>query len=475
MRRRGTTSVRRRCARTFTVHIVVVGAGEVGSYVAERLSREGHDVYVVERDPTRLRAIADQADVMTVEGSGTHPVTLKNAGIERSDLIVAVTSSDEVNLIASMLAKQYGVERSIVRIEAPELRGRAAIALQKAAGADLVIDPDDETAHEIFELLEYPGATEIAVMANGEAIVIGARLSATAPLVGMTLAEIGEQHEPHWDFMVGSITRGDTTVIARKNQKLLAEDLVLVVCKRDCRRTVSELLGLSRATPHRVLLLGGGRTAEILAQRLAKGGIEVAIVESRPERAGKLAARLKDVVVINGDITDSDVLEEADISRSDVVVALTGEDDANILACLYAKSVFAKPSYARSGRAGQTIAVVHKLGLLSLLGGAGVDVALSPRTATANGVMRFVRGDVTAVATFLHSEAEVLEFEVMTDSRADGSKVRELGLPKDVLIGAIVRDGNPEIARGRSRLRGRDHIVAFSMPGSVGEVSRLFE
>ena len=186
------------------------------------------------------------------------------------------------------------------------------------------------------------------------------------------------------------------------------------------------------------------------------------IVERDPARAFELAERLPDALVIQGEITDADVLEEAEIHRFHVVAALTGEDEANILACIYAKAAGAS----------ETIAVVHKLALLPLLRSAGVDVALSPRTATANGVLKFVRGDVAAVATSLQTAAEVLELEVTKASMADGATVSELRLPKDVLIGAIARDGNLHIARGNSRLRGRDHVIAFAMPGSVNEVER---
>lgn len=446
------------------MHVVVVGAGEVGSYIADRLSREGHDVAVVDTEPERLREIEGDLDVLTVTGSGTHPSVLELAGIGRSELLVAVTSDDEVNLVASLIAKQRGVASSIVRIEAPELRGKDTAKLRTVFGADLVIDPDQETAHEILELCEYPGAAEVSAMAQGEAIVIGARLSATAPLAGRSLSEIAAEYEPDWEFLVGSITRADQTIIPRADHRLAADDLVRVVCERRARNRVSKLLGLSRGLPNRVMLLGGGRTAEILARQLARRGVDVVVIERDPARARQLAEQLDDALVLHGEITDADLLEEADVRRFDVVAALSGEDHANILACLYAKSA----------GAGETIAVVHKLALLSLLGEAGVDVILSPRTATANGVLRFVRGDVAAVATFLEGDTEVLELEVKRDSPADDTRVQDLGLPKDVLIGAIVRDGKAHIARGRSKLRRRDHVVAFAMPGSVDEVSRLF-
>ena len=442
------------------MHVVVIGAGEVGSYVADRLSREGHDVGIIDIDREKLRRIDDASDVLTVCGSGTHPDTLRRAGIENADLLVAVTANDEVNLIASMLAKSIGVGRSIVRIEAAELRGEAAEEVRKASGADLIIDPDEETAQEVLELLDFPGADEVAHMVSGEVVVIGARLPAHAPLVGRTLGEIAEEFEPDWDFMVAAIGRGDETIIPRKDHRLEANDHVRVVAKRRARRLVIELLGLDKGETNRVILLGGGRTAELLARRLADRGVQVVIVERDPARARELAEALDDVLVLEGEITDADLLEEIDIGRFEMVVALTGEDDANILACLYAKS---------SG-AGETIATVHRLALLGLLSDAGVDVALSPRTATANGVLRFVRGGVAAVATFLHGDVEILELEVQPGSPADGELVRDLNLPKDALIAAAVRDGKPQIIRGRSRLRGRDHVVVVAMPAAVDAV-----
>jgi trk system potassium uptake protein TrkA len=446
------------------MYVIVVGAGEVGSYVAGRLSREGHDVAVVERAPQVLRVIEEHFDVLTVLGSGTHPQTLAQAGIDKADLVVAVTSIDEVNMIVSLAAKQAGVPRTVVRIESPELRAREARDLARTVAADLVIDPDEEAARDLLELLEYPGASEVEVLAGGEVIVLGARLQPGAPLVGRTLLEIGKQYEPEWEFLFGAISRGGETIIPRGNQRLEANDLLRVLCRRQARRQLAVLLGLDRRAPKRVMLLGGGHTAELVAGQLATRGADVVIVERDVARARELADRLPRVTVLEGEITDAEALAEADVGAFDAVAALTGEDDANILACLFAKA---------SG-ASETIAVVHRLSLLPLLNEVGIDAALSPRTATANGVLRFVRGGVAAVATFLEGEAEVLELAVQEGSPADGAAVAELRLPKEVLIGAVVRDGNAHIARGRSVLRERDHVVVFAMPHVVDDVRRVF-
>lgn len=445
------------------MHIVVVGAGEVGEYVAERLSRQGHDVAVVERDRRRLEQVQERLDVLGVAGNGASPDVLDDAGIDKAKLLVAVTNSDEVNLLASLLGKQAGVEATIVRLEQAD--HRESEGLKDAMGVDLVIDPDLETAGEIIELLEFPGVSEVAQMAGGEVVIIGARLPAHANAVGKTLQQIALEHEPNWEFLFGVITRGDETVIPRGNYQLQAHDHVRVVCKRRAREQLLSLLGLQQDLARRVMLLGGGRTAELVARALQARGAKVTIVERNRERAEELAVGLDRATIIHGEITDSDLLAEEGIDSADAVIALTGEDDANILACLF----------ARSSGARETIAVVHRLSLLPLLHEVGIDVALSPRTASASAVLRFVRGGaVSKVATFLEGEAEVLEVEVKKGTVADGGMVAEMHLPKDVLIGAIVRDGKAQIARGRSTLRANDHLIIFAMPDAVEQARQLF-
>lgn len=447
------------------MHVIVIGAGEVGSYVADRLSKEGIDVYVIERDAKRAAHLAETIDVEVITGSGTHPSTLALAGVEAADLLVAVTKSDEVNLVASMLAKQADVPRTIVRLEAPELRGQDAAGLRRASKADLFIDPDEETSQEVLSLIEMPGASEVAKLGNGEVFVIGARVPEGAPIVGKSLIELGVENEPEWDFIVSSIRRGTETVIPRGDYTIEAYDLVRVVCKRSARRKVAKLLGLARDVPREILLLGGGRTATLVADKLRHTGARVQMIERDPDRARELAEKLDGVRVLNGDITDSDVLDEADLPRIELVAALTGEDDANVLASVYAKAAGVP----------ETIAVVHRLNFLSLLDRVGVDAALSPRTATANGVLRFVRGDVAQVATFLQGEVELLEFEIHKGSAADGRSIAELKLPREVLISAIVRDGRSQIARGRTTLRKGDHVIVIAEPQSVDLVARILD
>ncbi len=446
------------------VHVIVLGAGEVGSYVAYRLSKQGIDVAVIESDPEQLRLIEEKLDVHAIRGSGTHPSVLERAGVRKADLLVAVTNNDEVNLVASMVAKQAGVKKTLVRLEASEMRGDDAKQLREAVGADKYIDPDEEAALDILQLLELPGASEVEKLARGEVLIIGARLHDGSALVGKSLHEIALENEPNWEFLFGTITRDGQTIIPRGNYRLEADDMVRVLCKKDARWKLMELMDLPHRVPRSVLLLGGGRTAELVATPLVKRGSEVAIVERDPVRARDLAETLHHVTVLEGDITDTDVLLDAEVGKFDAVVALTGEDDANIIACLFAK--------ARG--AGETMTIAHHLELLPLLQQTGIDAALSPRTATADRVISLVRGELAGVATFLEDEVEILEYEVAAGSPADGAVVGKMHLPVGVLLGAVVHEGKAEIARGRSQLAAGDHVVVFAMPASAGEIGRLF-
>ena len=447
------------------MHVIVFGAGEVGLYIAERLVREGHDVALIDRDPVRIAEAEDRLDVETILGAGSSPAVLEQAGLNKAGLLVAVTNDDEANLIASVVAKQAGVETTIVRLQSDELRSAASGRLRKTLSVDYVIDPDAETANEIIELLRFPGASEIFPMVGGEVMIVGARLQPDAPMVGQTLNELARAHEPHWEFLIGSVTRKGKTVIPREDMRLEPDDHLRVLCNQRGRTQLVRLLGIRSAAPKRVMLLGGGHTGRTLAQRLAERGALVSIVERKPERARALAQRLANCVVLEGEITDADLLVEEDVAHMDVVIALTGEDDANILACLFAKAAGAK----------ETIAVVHRLALLPLVHEAGIDVAISPRTAIANAVLRLVRGaDIASVTTFLESDAEILEFTVKDSSHADGAVIAELPLPRDVLVGAVVRAGNAEIARGRTKLRADDRAIVFAMPDAVESVKRIF-
>ncbi|MGI9644761.1 MAG: Trk system potassium transporter TrkA [Ilumatobacteraceae bacterium] len=446
------------------MHVIIVGAGEVGWYLAQRLGAEGNDVVVVEQDEVIANAIAQELDVQVVVGNATVPSTLQSARVERADLLCGVTQNDEVNLVASLLAKNAGVPQTVVRVQTEELRGPAGEALLEKMAADLIIDPDADTADEIMELVHVSGADEVYEMAQGSLVVIGATVGEDSPIADSTLAEIGRAYEPDWRFLFGALTRDGETVIPRGDQRVVAVYHVRVLGTRSDRREILELLGAAQKRARRVMVLGGGAIGTRVAEQLQEEGAEVVLVEHDLARAKELSERLSMVTIVHGDIADVDLLREESIARMDLVIAATGDDASNVLAC----------AFAALGQA-FTIAVLHRLALLPLVRQFGIDAALSPRTASANAVLREVRGGTASVATFLESDVEVDEFTIEPASPADGAVVHELTLPHSIVLGAVIRPGEEgEIVRGNTVLDAGDNVVVFARPDAIPALQRTF-
>ncbi len=447
------------------VHIVIIGAGEIGFYLAERLHSERHDIVVIEADPSRAAAIADSLDVQVVVGSGTSPSDLAAARIDGARMLAAVTDNDEVNLLACLLAKQAGVPATVVRIQSQELQDEPGATLRETLGVDVVIDPDRDTADEIIELVSLPGADEVYPMAGGDLTLIGAAVSDGAPIAGRTLADIAASGEG-FPFLFGAITRDGRTTIPRGGQTIEAGDHVRVITRDGDRARLFRLLGLESNRARRVMVLGGGAIGSRVADRLQRSGVGVTLVERDLDRARALAEAMPRVTVVRGDITDTDLLAEENVGSTDAVVAATGEDAANVLSCAYAA--------AEGSRF--TVAVLHRLDLLPLVRRFGIDASLSPRTASANAVLGHARGElVQVVATFLESDAEVDEIEVAEGAVAVGARLADLDLPMEFLIGAVIgADGKGVIARGATELRAGDHVIVFARPDALAEARGLF-
>lgn len=441
---------------------MIVGAGEVGWYLAERLGAENHDVVVIEQNEVIARALGDELDVQTVIGSGTHPSALRAARVERADLVAGVTQDDEVNLIASALSKQMGAKQTVVRLQTDELRGPDGAELLELVNADLVMDPDLDTAEEILRLVSVSGADEVYPMADGTLVVLGVVVGADSPMVGQTLADISSVD--HWRFLFGAVTRDGETIIPRGDLDVRAGDHVRVLANVDQQQSVLEALDAVGRRVRRAMVLGGGSIGARCAERLVQSA-DVVLVERDADRAMALAERLPKVTVVHGEITDTNLLREEAVATTDVVIAATGEDTANVLACAFA---------AAEGEA-FTVAVLHRLALLPLVRQFGIDAALSPRTASANAVLRQLRGGASAVATFLESDVEVDEFVIGVGSPADGAFVRDLHLPRSVLLGAVVHSsGTSEIVRGDTELRAGESVVLFARPAALADVRRVF-
>lgn len=446
------------------MYIIIVGAGEVGTHLADLLSTEQHDVAVIDQSPERVRQISTRLDVLAIEGSGVSPSILRRAGVENADLLLAVTNDDEVNMVSAALAKRLGVAKTVVRIHDRELREDNRDFIMELSKADQVIDPDTSIADAVVRLLKYRGALSVSELAGGALLLLGAWVTASSPIKGKRLSDLAKEYSDQWNHLFVGLTRQGITTIPRGDAQIEVGDQVRVLCTRKAAPQVTRTLGLATANPKHILLLGGGDIAELVAQRIQYRVRRLFIIERNLERARYLEEALPGAVVLHGDIADIELLEEADIARADSVIALTGEDAANITACLY----------AREAGAQETIAVVHRMSLLPMMKHAGIDAAISPRTSSADAVLQMVHKGIKSISTFIDSEIELVEFEVPESSDMVGQRLMDLHIPKDVLIGAVVNGPNVEIARGTTTIPSGGQIIVICPPERVEDMRNAF-
>jgi trk system potassium uptake protein TrkA len=440
------------------MRIVVIGAGAVGSHLAERLSLEGQDVVVIEIDPARAEEVQAEIDCLVITGNGADTQTLQLAGADRSDLVIAVSSSDAVNVLAAHAAGRLGSARRIARVEDPQLRDEA-----EALGVDLVIDPGETTARELVLLLKQRGVSELIEFAGGRLDLIGGFIAADAPIAGLTLAEL--RNRVHgWSWIVVAIVREGETMIARGSTQVLAGDHVLFMAETDDAEEAFSMLGLHEEPAKKVAILGATRLARLTAAALCDEGIQTIVVDQDAERVKQIAEKISRVVGVVGDPTDPKLHRSEGIDTSDAVLALTGWDEINILGCLVAKAVGVPTAVAR----------LHRHDLVRLLSGVGIDSAVSSRLTAAGEILRFVRrGRIHSVVTFQDSDAEALEIEVGETSPSAGRTLRDLHLPHELIVGGVIRGEDVFVPRGDTEIAVGDRLIVIALPKAMHEVEQL--
>lgn len=446
------------------MRIVVIGAGEVGYHIATRLVEEGHDVVVIERDPDLARRIQNHLDVLVVEGNGASLTCLEKAGVDHADLLLAVTNFDEVNLIACLIAGQFGVRLKVARVSNPDYYDRSGVLEEKRLGADLLINPEREVAREIFKLVHRPAASDVAEFADGRVLLVGLPVTESAPVAGHTLQEIGRNlRDRH--FLTVAIDRDGRTIIPDGSTRLLAGDEIYLVAETQYLKDAYRLLGLQRRRVKHVMLLGGGRVGLELSRMLEREGVQLIVIEQSRRRCVALAEQLDHGLVLQGNAIDLELLREEGVAEADAVVCITSADEINLMAALLAKHLGAR----------KVIALLKASQYIPLGSRVGIDAVVSPRLSTANRILQHVRGGrILSIAVMERNRAEAMELEVVAGSRADSRPVRELELPPGAILGALVRDSEVIIPWGDTRIQAGDHVVVFALPEAVGPATAFF-
>lgn len=456
--------------------IVILGAGRVGASVAESLVSEQNDITVVDTDPARLAELQDRLDLRTVTGNAAQPSVLRNAGADDADMLIATTQSDETNLVACHLAAQvFNVPTRIARVRGADFQDNPELVGEGAFSVDHLIVPEKTVTDYVAKLVEFPEALQVLEFADGAVSLIAVRANHDGLLVSKPIREI-KKHIPNVDSRIVAIFRGESTIYPDGDTMIEPGDEVFFLAATEHIRTVlTELRKMDRPV-RRVMLAGGGRIGMRLAKRLAERHIDVRIIEPVASRCSMLAAELpSNVLVLNGDATDEDLLEEESVGEMDLFCALTSDDEDNIMSSLLAKKMGAK----------RVIALINRRAYADLVEGGKIDIAIVPAQATIGELLAHVRrGDVAAVHSLRRGAAEALEAIAHGDpksSKVVGRRIEQIDLPAGATIGAIVRQapGNRSeviIAHHDTTIEPEDHVIVFvANKRLIPRVEKLFQ
>ena len=450
--------------------IIILGAGQVGGSLAEHLANEANDITVIDTNSARLRELQDRLDIRTIEGKASYPSALEQAGVQDADMLIAVTNSDEVNMIACQIARTlFNVPTKIARVrEHDYLQRNHAIFGDKGIPVDVLISPEELVTQHIKRMIQYPGALQVLDFASGQAQLVAVKAYYGGPLVGREISFL-RSHMPNIDTRVAAIFRQDHPMIPKGDTVIEADDEVFfIAARRDIRAVMSELRRLDRSYK-RIMIAGGGNIGARLAGSL-ENDYQVKLIERSLERCNWLARDLNNTIVLHGSASDRDLLVEENIEDTDVFCALTNDDEANIMASMLAKRLGART----------VMTLINNPAYVDLVQGGVIDIAISPQQTTIGALLTHVRrGDVAAVHSLRRGAAEALEAVAHGDKRSSrvvGRSIEEIDLPPGSNIGAIIRGNEVLIAHDDLVIENDDHVILFLVDKRrIAEVERLFQ
>ena len=452
------------------MRIVIQGAGEIGSHLAKMLRQEANDITIIDDNPQRLSHIASISDVVTIEGHPSSLKTMREADVSNADLFISVVPfvPQDVNLVSALLAKNLGAKKVTARIDDEDFLSPENKLLFKQMGIELMFCPEKLAADEIFELLKHSSTTESMDFARGKLQVEVFKLEEDSPLLDMKIAEFAAiTTKDDLQFRVIAISRGGRTIMPKFDTKLMYHDLIYIIATRDGINFLMKFLGKSTVETDNVMILGGSKIAELTAEQLSRKISHVKILEKDKERAMYLSEKLPDnVIVVVGDGRASELLIDEGIKEYDAFLALTGKDEANVLACVSAKKFGVE----------KTIAEVENIEYIHLAEEMGVDSVINKKLITAGRLFKFtLSGKARLVKYMSGTDAEVLEYTVPPGCAITKGALKDLAFPKDSVIGGVIRGSESKIAVGTTRIEAYDRVVVFALPQAVKEVDKFFK
>lgn len=444
------------------MRVLIVGAGEVGFQIAKFLALENIEVVVIDRHKGMIRRIVEELDVAVIEGEGGDSSVLQEANASSADMLLAVTDSDETNMISCLLAKTtFNIPRRIARIRNPDYWRNKQLLSKENLDIDPAINPEFESAQAIVRLLDAPFATSIEPFEDGLIYVIGCRILESSPIAGRRLKELRGKKDHV--FLVGIIERGDQTIIPGGEDEVRPGDIIYTPVTRERIRETISIIGAPIQPARKVIINGGGQIGLSVAKTIERR-IEVKIIDTDLERCKHLSKQLHKAIVLYGDGSERKMLLDENISGTDVYVAVTDSDELNIMSCLMAMKLGVQ----------KTVAVVNRTDYVTLAHSLGLQAVLSPRLLTASTILRYVRrGDILSLTAVADGRAEMMETRVGESSSLAGVCLRDASLPRSSLIGAIIRGDRVIIPSGNDRVDAEDRLIIFTLRESIKDLGKL--
>ncbi len=449
--------------------IIICGAGQVGFNIARQLAMENNDVTVIDTSPELIRRINDNLDAQGIVGHASRPDVLERADAEDADMLIAVTQADEVNMVACQVAHSlFEVPTKIARVRCQSYLDPqwANLFSRENMPIDVIISPEVEVARAITRRLQVPGAIEMIPLAGDKVRLLGVHCDANCPLLSTPIKQLAQLF-PELRVMIVGLMRDSKPVRLSGDDELRQDDEVYFVIDSTQIGRGMAAFGHEEPEARRVLILGGGNIALLLAQAIETDfpSVVAKIIESNPERAAVVASMLKSTVVLNGDVLDPEILEEAGVSSADTAIAVTDDDETNVLASLLAR---------RHG-AERVMTLINKSTFEPLMTTLGIDVVVTPRNITASTILQHVRrGRIHSVHALREGFGEMMEAEALETSPLVGAPLREIRLPAGVMIGAVIRGEAVIIPGGNTVIRAADRVILFSASEAVRKVEKMF-
>lgn len=450
--------------------IIIVGCGRVGTTLVEQLSAEGHDITIVDKDPDVVTELTNLYDIMGVVGNGASFTTQIDAGIKTADLIIAVTASDELNLLCCTVARRVSECAAIARVRDPDYSLEIAY-LQEKLGLVMIINPEQEASREIARILSLPNALEVNTFSNGRVDLVKFRVPANNMIAGMTVAQIGARTE---NVLLCGVERHNQISIPSGNTEINAGDIVSFVAPRKYARSFFKSIGLKTNSVKNTMIVGGGDSAYYLSRNLLAAGVDVKIIEKDRARCEELTNLLPKAVIINGDGTDEDLLKEEGIDATESFVPLTGSDEENILLTLYANHV--------SHESTKVVTKINRLTFNDVIDRLDLGSVIYPRYITAEAIIAYVRAKSASrgsnIETLYHmfnQRVEAIEFKIDKDSKVTNKPLSELNIKKNVLISFINRHGKIIIPSGQDCIKPGDTVMIVTKIVGMVDIGEILD